>query len=59
MEQIFNEFGQFKGHSNGLDFLLLDGYADEDFSAGIAGLPLTDLDGGFVDFVEEGDAFVD
>jgi hypothetical protein len=38
---------------------LLDGYADEDFSTGCSGLPLTDLDGGFVDFVEEGDAFVD
>ena len=31
--------------------IFLDGYADEDFSAGLTGLPLVDVDGGFVDFV--------
>ena len=39
--------------------IFLDGYGDEDFSAGLTGLPLADVDGGFVDFVEEVDAFVD
>ena len=38
---------------------MLDGYADEDFGTGIAGLGLGDADGGFIDFVEEVDAFVD
>jgi len=50
---------QFTGYLSKVNFLLLNRNTDQYFCAGLAGLPLTDVDGGFVDFVEEGDAFVD